>query len=165
MVTELIRVFYGYNSWANKRILETVALLSPAQFLADVGASFPSIRDTLVHTMSSQRIWLARWQGAAPQAELNPQDFQSLHPICSSWEQLDQSTQVFLAELTRDALQSRICYTNTVGQPQAFPLWQLMLHQVNHATQHRSEVAVMLTHYKHSPGLMDLYYYLGQESK
>jgi uncharacterized damage-inducible protein DinB len=78
---------------------------------------------------------------------------------------LDHNTQVFLAALTEDAMQSAIRYTNTAGQPQAFPLWQLMLHQVNHAMQHRSEVAVMLTHCKHSPGLMDFYYYLGQEKK
>ena len=35
-----------------------------------------------------------------------------------------------------------------------------MLHQVNHATQHRSEVAAMLTGFGHSPGWLDLIRYL-----
>ncbi len=38
----------------------------------------------------------------------------------------------------------------------AYPLWQMMLHQVNHATQHRSEVAVIWTQFGHSPGALDL---------
>jgi uncharacterized damage-inducible protein DinB len=35
-----------------------------------------------------------------------------------------------------------------------------MLHQANHATQHRSEVAAMLTQFGQSPGWLDLIFYL-----
>ncbi|MER3418993.1 MAG: hypothetical protein C4290_00025, partial [Chloroflexota bacterium] len=41
-------------------------------------------------------------------------------------------------------------------------LWQLLLHQANHATQHRSEVAYLLTQMGHSPGDLDLLAYLLQ---
>src|SRR5216117_3285151 len=37
--------------------------------------------------------------------------------------------------------------------------WQ-MIHQVNHAIQHRSEAAVMLTKLGHSPGWLDLLYFV-----
>jgi uncharacterized damage-inducible protein DinB len=53
-----------------------------------------------------------------------------------------------------------IAYTNTKGKPFAYPLWQLMLHQANHATQHRSENAAMLTRFGHSPGDLDFVLYL-----
>jgi uncharacterized damage-inducible protein DinB len=39
-----------------------------------------------------------------------------------------------------------------------------MTHQVNHATQHRSEAAVMLTRHGCSPGGMDLLYYIDVEA-
>ena len=51
-------------------------------------------------------------------------------------------------------------YTNTRGQPWAYPLWQMLIHQVNHATQHRSEAAMLLTQMGHSPGDLDLLVYM-----
>ena len=44
------------------------------------------------------------------------------------------------------------------------PLWQPMLHVVNHGTQHRSEAAVLLTEAGASPGDLDLIDYLAERS-
>ena len=38
-----------------------------------------------------------------------------------------------------------VSYVNFQGETWAYPLWQQLLHQVNHATQHRSEAALLLT--------------------
>jgi len=51
-------------------------------------------------------------------------------------------------------------YHISQGERWAYPVWQQMVHQVNHATQHRREVAMILTQWGHSPGWLALLYFV-----
>jgi uncharacterized damage-inducible protein DinB len=83
-------------------------------------------------------------------------DFPTLDSIRGRWHQEEQALWAFLAAQSDESLQRILSYTNTEGTPFARPLWKLMLHVVNHGTQHRSEAAAMLTELGHSPGNMDM---------
>ena len=160
MITEIIGSLYRYNEWANRRILDTSALLTGEQFLAGGGASFDSIRDTLVHTMGAQWLYLERWHGRSPRTLFDAGEFPDVDAIRTRWERIDSDTRVFVAALSDTDLGRVVEYTNTKGERWAYPLWQQMIHQVNHATQHRSEAAMMLTKLGHSPGWLDLLYFV-----
>jgi uncharacterized damage-inducible protein DinB len=160
LIGEAVRSLYRYNDWANRRILDTSERLTHEQLVAGGGAGLDSIRDTLVHTMGAQWLYLERWQGRSPRASLVAADFLDLAAIRARWETVERDTQAFVAALTDDDLGRVVEYTSTQGERWAYPLWQQMIHQVNHATQHRSETAVMLTKLGHSPGWLDLLYFV-----
>lgn len=162
MSLDMIRTLYNYNAWANGRVLDTATQLSLEQLQATMGASFGSIHATLVHVMGGQWIWLSRWQGTSPTAMLNPADYPDLAAIRRRWDEIERDTQAFVQVLDEAGLHRIVNYRNTGGDPFAYPLWQLMLHQVNHATQHRSEVAMVLTEFGYSPDWLDLIGYLSQ---
>lgn len=162
MITEAIRELYAYTTWGNQRIMEGARKLTEEQFLENVGPSYGSMRYTLVHTMSAQWIWLERWNGISPPAMMEKTDFPDLSSIEGRWETIERDTRRFLDDLGDDNLDRIVSYTTTEGTPAAFPLWQVMLHQANHATQHRSEAAVMLTNFGYSPGDLDLVVYLSE---
>lgn len=48
---------YQFHRWAHRRMLEAVATLTDEQLARDLGSSFPSVRDTLVHVLSAE--WVA----------------------------------------------------------------------------------------------------------
>jgi uncharacterized damage-inducible protein DinB len=160
MIGEAIQILYRYNTWANARILDTAEQLNPEQFLTARGTSFDSVRDTLVHTMSAQWLWLERWNGRSPTAAIDAREFSELTSIRTRWSGLERDTQAFVVGLNEARLASVVEYRNTKGERWAYPLWQQMIHQVNHATQHRSEAAVILTQFGHSPGDLDFLHFI-----
>lgn len=162
-LTEMIQSLYRYNEWANKRILDTAENLSGEQFVAKVGASFDSVRDTLVHIMSVQRFWLARFTGGR-QDDLVFDDYPNLLDVRAVWQPINEQTNAFVANLNEEMVTGFVHYINSQGQPNAYPLWQMMTQQVNHGTQHRSEIAVMLTQFGHSPGWLDYLVWVDTEN-
>jgi uncharacterized damage-inducible protein DinB len=161
MFVEALRALYGYNRWATERVLEAADGLSPEELLTPGTAGHGSIRDTLVHLIAAQRGWLSWWNGSLTAQEAialrpDPADFPDLAAVRAAWEALEGETEAFVSGLGDD--QAARVYSNPMPDGTIFrmPLWQMMLHVANHSTQHRTEVAAMLTGFDHSPGNLDL---------
>jgi uncharacterized damage-inducible protein DinB len=159
---EAIRTLYDYNIWANTRILDSAERLKLQQFIAGNGGE--SIRALLVHTAWSEWLWLQRCQGHSPRERWNPGDFPYVATLRQRWEEVDAATQAYLAGLTEPDLARTITYANFQGETWSYPRWQALLHQVNHATQHRSEAAQLMTRFGCSPGDLDLLIYVDEKA-
>jgi uncharacterized damage-inducible protein DinB len=159
---EAIRDLYAYSAWANARILETAEQLTPEQYTT-ASEGTDSIRDTLVHTASAHWLWLERWRESSPRGLWDPADFPDVAALRSRWDEVEDATSAYLATLREADLARVVSYVNFQGETWAYPLWQQLLHQVNHATQHRSEAALLLTRFGYSPGWLDLLFYVDQK--
>ena len=155
-----ILVFYQYNQWANAKILNSAANVTQEQYLA--AASFPhsGLRGTLVHALFAEWIWRNRWKGTSPAHRLKPEDFPTIESLHIRWLEEEKQLMDFVEGVTGEQLNRTFSYTNTSGKPFTKILWQAMAHVVNHGTQHRTEAAVILTDFGHSPGDIDLIYFL-----
>jgi uncharacterized damage-inducible protein DinB len=162
---DLIQQYYRYNTWANHRILDTVARLTQEQYKIQTDVSFGSVHGILVHTMEVQWLWLCRWQGTSPDSLPGPQEYPNLELVRERWNFIEAKTAPFLSSCTEGTLQQPLTYLNFKREPWTYPLWQLMQHQANHATQHRSEVAYITSQWGISPGAMDFLYYVDREKE
>lgn len=155
-----ILTLYRYNLWANARILNAASKLTQEQYLAN--GSFPhgGLRGTLVHTLFAEWIWRKRWEGTSPAVRLKPEEFPTYESLRTRWAEEEKFLMTFVDGLTDERLDSYFEYTSTEGTPYKRILWQAMAHLVNHGTQHRSEAAAMLTDFGHSPGDIDMIYFL-----
>jgi uncharacterized damage-inducible protein DinB len=154
---------YNYNYWANARILEAAAKVSQAEFTAPAGVSHGGLRGTLVHTLMAEWIWRTRTQErVSPTFFLFEEDFPTLADLQTRWQVEEAAMRSFLYSLDNEDLTQTIHYASTKGKPLENKLWEILMHLVNHGTQTRSEAAIILTGYGHSPGDLDFIYYLRQ---
>jgi uncharacterized damage-inducible protein DinB len=159
MTTIEAQELFAYNWWANQQVLSAVQPLSAEEFVRDLKSSFPSIRDTLVHVLGAEWIWLRRWNGVSPRE--HPPDWKVLgyQELLLRWHEHETEQAAFLAQLTDARLAQPLSYSNTRGEPFEAPLHQLVRHFVNHSSYHRGQVTTMLRQLGHSAASSDLVLY------
>ena len=151
---------YDYNYWANARILDTAAKVTPEQYAAPAGLSHGSLRATLVHTFVAELVWRLRCQeGISPTSLPAEPDFPSLDLLRERWQEEERSMRLYINSMEEASLQEIIHYTTTNGVPYSNRCWNLLVHVVNHGTQCRSEAGLALASYGHSPGDLDMVLY------
>lgn len=161
-----ILLLYGYNYWANKRVLDAAARVSKEQFVAPATLSHGSLHNTLVHILSTEWVWRMRCQeGVSPSALLSERELPTLETLRGRWQEEEQAMRSFLVGLSAEALAGTVKYTTTRGVPYENVLWHLLIHVVNHGTQFRGEVGVLLAEYGHSPGDLDLIAFLRERAE
>jgi uncharacterized damage-inducible protein DinB len=165
MLAGTLRTLYGYNRWATQRLLEVAERLTPEQLHTPGDAGHGSVHNTLLHLIDVQQSWLAWWDGSLSAEEayrltLDPADFPDLATLYAAWEKVEKATQAFVSDLSDEDVIRVYAHALPDGTEFRMPLWQMMLHVANHGTQHRSEVAAVLTGFGHSAGNLDLLFYL-----
>lgn len=141
---QTIRELYTYDRWAHERALAMAETLSEDELHRDMGNSHGSVAGTLVHTMWAEWIWLRRWKGESPRVVFDPADYPSVGSIRSRWDEIWSEQAAFLESLTSPRLRDRIAYLNLKGERWEYPLWQELLHLVNHGSYHRGQVVTLM---------------------
>lgn len=159
MDLESIQALYDYNKWANGQVLDAVSRLNAEQFSRDLENSFRSVRETLVHTLSAEWIWLERWKGISPKSMLAAAEFTDVEAIRKRWDKVESERAEFIHSLTPERLQTELSYVNTRGQTFAYPLWQMLAHVVNHSTYHRGQITTLVRQVGGKPVPTDLLEY------
>ena len=153
MDVERIRALYEFNRWANAEVLDAVSALRPEQWTRDLKNSFPSVRNTLVHILWAEWIWLRRWKGVSPKSVFDPTEFATVDLLRTKWLEVEREQADFVTGLNEESLRAVIDYVNTRGESFAYPLWQILQHVVNHSTyQSRSDNDDAAPAWRHARG-------------
>ena len=161
------RMFAAYNEWANRLLYQEVAKLSDAEFRADKGAFFGSLRGTLNHILVADRIWQKRFTGTgdAPTAldTILHDDFAGLQ--AARWAEDDRII-TWVAGLGEADLEADIVYT-PLTNPTVIThrLRSALFHVFNHQTHHRGQCHMILTALGKPGPVLDLIYFLRTEGK
>jgi uncharacterized damage-inducible protein DinB len=140
-----LQTLVDYHYWARDRLLDAVERLTPEQFTKDLGNSFSSIRDTLVHLCGADWLWCSRWEGETPQGLPGSRTFpDKLSDIRTIWKTQEQKVRSVLDRLGEAGINRPIEYRALDGTSQTQVFWCQLQHLVNHGSYHRGQVTTML---------------------
>ena len=137
---ELVRSYIEYHCSMTRRVWESIAQISEEQFLQEDAYSCGSIRNLIVHLVSTDRRWLAGLKNLPDAGHLNYADYPDRDSVRSMLEQVAKDLTDYVAALTEAELEQPIA-----GIPN--PRWQILLHLVNHGTDHRATILQRLTEF------------------
>jgi uncharacterized damage-inducible protein DinB len=146
-----LQTLVDYHYWARDRLLDAADRLTPEQCARNLGNSFASIHDTLVHLYGADWIWCARWEGESPTAMPQASQFADVAAIGEAWQELEQRVRAVLEGLGEEGIQRPLDYLTTEGRPQAQVFWHQLQHLVNHGSFHRGQVTTMFRQLKEAP--------------
>ncbi len=145
-----------YTAWASRRLVDAAAELTAGELTRDFGTSEKSVLGALVHVFAADRVWLARVQGQTP-AKFDPETDMRLATLQSDWPGILDRWLAFAHEPDRVAE-----YKDLKGNSHRTPVWQIVLHLVNHGTHHRGQVSGMLRAMGKTPPVLDLIHFYRQ---
>ena len=153
-----VRLHLDYSSWASQRLLDAAAKLSEEELARDFKTSDKSVAGTLAHAFAADRIWLERIQGDVRSTFISDAD-RHLPTLSHEWPALAKRWKDWAANLSdRDLLEVKT-YKTLNGDPYETPLWQIVLHVVNHATHHRGQVSGFIRAMGYAPPQLDMIAY------
>ena len=165
MKIDEIKLLYEYNDWADTRLLAACAKASPEHYAAPNPYGHGSLRATMVHILDNiwqQRITLQGYyqeplanEAAYDATELHEDAIPTFAALQERWMIEQQEMRAYLDTLTEETLNSTIRYV-IPGAIRERVVWHILIDLIIHATQHRSEAAMLLTSYGQSPGDFDL---------
>ena len=143
MNANAFRHFYNYHFAENRKIWDGyVTLLSYEQFTQHVDYSHGSVRDQIVHLMSVDELWFSELRNGDPSEPFPPANSDDRKTIRVHWDRVEQSMRDYLAELRDDML-----FDKPIKEPEEdkdLIVWQVLLHVVNHGTDHRAQLLRLL---------------------
>jgi uncharacterized damage-inducible protein DinB len=143
MNADAFRHFYAYHFSENRKIWDDyVALLTAEQFTRAVKYSHGSVRDQIVHLLSVDDAWFSELRGIQPSEPLPPADLDDRRLIRAHWDGVEQRMRAYLATLRDDML-----FDRPIEDPEEdknLTVWQVLLHVVNHGTDHRAQILRLL---------------------
>jgi uncharacterized damage-inducible protein DinB len=143
-----------FSAWATGRLLDAAAALPAEELRRDRGASHGGIEGTLAHVFQADRAWLSRLtENPHRMAMQDPGEVHDLPFLRGAWPDLHGKWLAWAGSAIPDDV---IWYKNLAGREFQNPVWQIVLHVVNHATQHRGQVSAMLRMAGVAPPATDL---------
>ncbi|MDQ3691025.1 MAG: DinB family protein [Chloroflexota bacterium] len=158
MRADEIRFLFAYDRWATQQVLAALDGLDSAVWTRSNAVGERGLAGILVHHLGASQRWRIGFEtqgaGEGPQPESEP--LPTIDELRERWDVEWAAVDAWLPTVT----DGFVAYAF-----EGVPVWQMLMHVVNHGTQHRAEAAALLTAEDRSPGELDLVNYAEERAE
>jgi uncharacterized damage-inducible protein DinB len=145
------RSLLAYTIWGDQRILAAADGIAADEW--------QQVQNQVEHMLGTQRFWQAAWSHGA--FLVNPK-LPSLAIAREAYAASHDALRSFADALTQEEWDRAEPWWKQWGYDAVMPLGESIAQLFYHGAQHRSEVAILLSMWGHSPGDMDYLTYLAE---
>jgi uncharacterized damage-inducible protein DinB len=132
---EMLRTMVDYHHALYDKLWDSIMLVTDEQFAEPLAYSRGSIRDQMVHVANTDARWLRGLQEdpTARSLRFDPAEYGTRERALALWEEVSAELAAYVSDLDRQAVAHILA---GIGAP----VWQVLLHVVNHGTDHRAQI-------------------------
>lgn len=147
-----VRWLFTYDRWATRRVLEALDGAGPDLWVRPHAVGERGLGGILVHHLGASQRWRVGLQSRGEQEGPRPESepLLTVDDLRNRWDAEWAAVDAWLPSLSDE-------FVGLVFE--RVPVWQMLVHVVNHGTQHRAEAGVLLTAEGRSPGELDMINY------
>ena len=157
MNTQAFRHFFDYHFSENRITWDRYVMqLTDAQFVQSTPYSLGSVRNHIAHLMWVDDTWFSGLRGAPLPEPLDPTAFTDRASLRAYWDRIEAEMRAYLADLRDDALFEKPLQ----GEDENLIVWQVLLHVVNHGTDHRAQILRVISDFGMKTVSQDYIFYV-----
>jgi len=149
---------FQHNRWANAEMLGACRPLTDDQLATELAGTYGRLDQTLIHLARAQGGYVRRLTDWDPRPE-HRLEYDEPFPGLDHVEQHLAFTGERLIEVASDIDAARVLELESEGGTERIAAWVVLLQAAYHATEHRQQIATILTHLGVAPPEPDLWAY------
>jgi uncharacterized damage-inducible protein DinB len=141
---EVLTQLSAYNIWANQLLFDTINKLPGEKQKQELSSSFRSLYATVLHMLDAESIW---WQRMKLQERIirPSDDFKGdMKELSNNLLHQNRQWNEWIANANEHQLDHVFQYQNFKREQFKQPIYQMLLHVLNHGTYHRGQLVNML---------------------
>lgn len=133
-----------YTAWADSKVMYWLNQIDDGQWNMKLNSSFGSVRETVMHIVSAEKIWIDFWE-QDPEANYLSQTFKGTkNDLMEIWQSASVGILDFIEALPEDSYDRQIGFRYPDGRQASLEFWQTFSHLHNHSTYHRGQLVTLL---------------------
>ena len=159
--TDTLSTIFSHNLWANLRLLDACAGLNSEQLNTSTSGGYGSIRNTFQHIVLAERSYYSRICTGQPYLRLKDAPPLSLPEMRDSLVESGKG----LIEWVQMVKSKDIVLVDWDGTQREIPKTIILNQAINHATEHRAQIMVIMTQLGIEPPDLDSWTYFDELEK